>query len=201
VTTYKARQAIIYEGEESNLFGTLRQGWAYRYKNIGNGRRQILGFILPGDAMTLEMLTFGNLPLPFGVSALSPATVCWFPLEEMTELLRRKGPQDEHSKQMVHGYFNWLIRRNSAMGHTSAASSLAELLLQLMVRLKRCGMVSGNEYDFAPTQADLADSLGLTTIHVNRLLGGMKRQGILQIEGKKMQVFDKVQLRRIVTQG
>lgn len=123
VTTYKTRQSTFREGDVSEDFGTLRQGWACRFRNIGNGRRQNLGFLLPGDAITLETLTFGNLALPYGISALTPAMVCWFPLEKMDELLRFKGPQDKHTRQMMHGYFTGLTRRHSAMGHTSAGSS------------------------------------------------------------------------------
>lgn len=197
VTKFQPGRSILREGEVSNLFGTLRSGWACRYKNFGDGRRQVLGFLIPGDPVTMEKLWIGARSLPYSVGAITSSIVCWFPLEKMIHLTQRPNSQAQYAQNLAHRYFWAGAERMAALGGQSAHARTALLLMQLVTRLKERKMNDDHNYEFPLTQSYVADALGVTTVHINRVLRDLTKRGVLKISEKKMSVVDEAALRRI----
>lgn len=82
--TLDAGQAVLREGESSDLLFTLRACWAFRFRTLPDGRRQILNFLLPGDFIGLQAELSGQLP--HGVETLTPVRLCVFPRGELWDL-------------------------------------------------------------------------------------------------------------------
>jgi CRP-like cAMP-binding protein len=76
------------------------------------------------------------------------------------------------------------------IGRRSAVERLAHLLCELLVRLRAVGLASGNSFDLPITQIDLADTTGMTSVHVNRSLGELKRAGLIERKGKRVTLCD-----------
>lgn len=196
--SYSAGQLILRDGKSCDLFGTLRSGWAFRFKEIAGGRRQILGFMIPGDAITLEALWIGARPLPFCVGALSAVTVCWFDINQMSQLTQDRSAQKEHLQEIARSHILADAERMAALGQRNAHGRVVQLLLHLVSRLKERNMNAGQDYAFPLTQNHLADALGLTTIHINRVLRDLRKRGILAIDGGTISVFDEKAMRDVL---
>jgi CRP-like cAMP-binding protein len=188
---------ILREGESLNLFGTLRSGWAFRFKNLGGGRRQILGFLLPGDPVTMEKLWIGNRSLPYSVAAITGTVVCWFPLDEMILFTQQPGAQAQYAQHLAHRYYWAAAERLAALGQKSAHARTALLMLQLVKRLKERNLSIDHCYEFPLTQSHIADAVGVTTVHANRILRDLTKRGVLEIKGKVMRVHDEIELKRV----
>lgn len=197
VSVYEPNRPILRQGQTSELFGSIRSGWAYVYKTLTDGRRHIQGFLIPGDTVALDLLLIGSAPISVGVRALTGATVCWFPVESMRRLVQEGKAQQEET-QLWMSYYLWTINHRAAtIGHSSAPSRVAELIVELVSRIRYRGFATDEVFEFPPTQAHIADCLGLTPVHVNRVLGHLHRQGILEIRDKSLRIFDEKELNRI----
>ena len=198
--TYQPNQTILRQGQASELFGSIRSGWTYFYKTLTDGRRHIQGFLIPGDTVALDLLLIGANPVSFGVRAVTETTVCWFPVEYMKRLTQVEGAQQEET-QLWMSYYLWTLTHRAAMiAHGNAISVVAEFILELSSRERHRGLVKGDIFDFPPTQANIADCLGLTPVHVNRVLADLRKRDILEIKDRTLRIFNERELRRIAAE-
>jgi CRP/FNR family transcriptional regulator len=194
VGIYKPHATILHQGRPSELFGSLRSGWAYSYTMLKDGHRAIQGFLVPGDTVVLDLLFIGSNPLSLGVKALTTASVCWFPRESMSRLMMEEQVQRETTQFWASYYQLCLSQRAAAVGHSNARAKVALLILELVTRLRYRGIEKGDGYDFPLTQNLIADCLGLTTVHVNRVLREFQRRGLLVIRDKSIRILDEREL-------
>ncbi|UYY57513.1 Crp/Fnr family transcriptional regulator [Sphingomonas sp. S2-65] len=153
----------------------LLSGWACRTRTFFDGRRQILSMLLPGDLIghafrenavavtTVVALTEGVVmpaPAPAEGSGLAQAYAAAAALEEV-----------------------YLYRQIARLGRLSAYERLADWLLETRDRLAMAGLASGDSFPMPLTQEALADLLGLTSVHINRTLQSMRRDGALDLRG------------------
>lgn len=183
-----AGHSIIDEHRVSAQLFTLYSGWAFRYKSLSDGRRQILGFLLPGDFIGLqEEFADGST---HGVEAATDVTLCVFARERLWELFQR---------QPRLGYnITWLAARGEKMvddnlvtaGRRNAAERVAMLLMHLYRRAERVGMVRQGWAPFPFNQQHMADALGLSLVHTNKTLRRLKRLKLHQLEGGWLRIID-----------
>ena len=189
--------ADLYSQDEvcSDLY-TLLDGWIYLYQILEDGRRQILDFALPGAFLGFQP----NLDAPASHSAycLTDIAVCVFPRENLFDLFRA---HPELALRMA-----WITARDGALarehltnvGWRSARERVAHLLLELFYRVRRkAGDQQVNSIDLPLTQEHIADALGLTTVHVNRTLRGLRQADLLEIRGRTLTVRDPAMLAEI----
>lgn len=193
---FEAGRMIMRKGTTYDIFGTVISGWAIRFHRVPGGQRQIFGFLIPGNHLALESLQFELRPLPFAIQAVTDVQVCWFDLNKMSDLVQTPGKQRERTQDIMHRYTQLLCRRMTAMGRLNARGRLAELLLQISARLHEIG-VSLHEMQEMPTQQLLADSVGLTAVHVNRVLGEFRREGIIEMERGAIRILDQDEMKAI----
>ena len=77
-----------------------------------------------------------------------------------------------------------------SLGRRSALSRMAHLFCEILERLKVAGLTDGNSYDFPLTQQELGECIGLTSVHVNRTLQALRRQGLIQVENRRATILD-----------
>lgn len=174
---------IIVPGAENTELYTLYSGWAYRYKELPDGRRQILHFLLPGDLIGLQA-AMSEVPL-YGVIALTPVSICVLPRKRIWSLF---GTMPELAFDVT-----WLGAREEShvdenlttVGRRAAAERIAALLIGLYRRLLGLGLVSDdNSFALPLTQQHIADALGLSLVHTNKTMARLRRLGFYsQSEG------------------
>ena len=184
----RAGRAIIDEHRASAQLFTLYSGWAFRYKSLSDGRRQILNFLLPGDFIGLqEEFADGST---HGVEAATDVTLCVFPRERLWELFQR---------QPKLGYdITWLAAREEKMvddnlvtaGRRNAAERVAMLLMHLYRRAEGVGMAHEGWVEFPFNQQHIADALGLSLVHTNKTLRRLQRLKLHQLEDGWLRILD-----------
>ncbi|MEO5372686.1 MAG: Crp/Fnr family transcriptional regulator [Alphaproteobacteria bacterium] len=184
----RANTDIVVDGDEYGAILIVCEGWAYRYKLLADGRRQILNFVLPGDGI-------GSYASLFTIAANS--------VQSLTDVvLGVIAPDRLHHINRHHPRLSGALSRSLAQGESmlaehvvrigrrTAYERMAHLLMELLMRLQAVGFADHRSYDLPLTQEILADALGLSIVHVNRTLRQLRRDGLLRIEGRRIVIDD-----------
>jgi CRP-like cAMP-binding protein len=176
-----AGAVLIAEGAASSPLYTLFGGWAFRYKTLSDGRRQILNFLLPGDFIGLQQKVADGAT--HGVEALTEVWLCPFPRNAVWELHRRT-PELGYDITWLAAHEEALVDNNLlSVGRRSAKERLATLLVLLFKRA--AALLPAEERERVPfplTQQHVADALGLSLAHTHRTLRELERLGLHRIE-------------------
>ncbi len=159
----------------------LLAGWACHQRLLGDGRRQIVRFLLPGDA--IGSLSRPQLPASNAALALTPVQVA-----DARPLLRST---DENGVRLT-GLGEAIAAAAQAdeinlrdqivrLGRQTAYERLVHLVLEFHDRLQAIGMVEGDSFALPLTQEILADALGLSVVHINRTLQQVRRDRLLDL--------------------
>ncbi|MDB5743393.1 MAG: cyclic nucleotide-binding protein [Polaromonas sp.] len=193
--TVQAGGTLIHEQKPSGKLFTLYGGWAFRYKTLSDGRRQILNFLLPGDLIGLQQ-EFSDGAM-HGIEAVTDISLCAFPREGLWELFRR------HPSL---GYdITWLAAREEGMvddnllsaGRRNAAERVAMLLMHLHRRLERLGLAQDGSVEFPINQQHIADTLGLSLVHTNKTLRRLQQLGLHVIRDGRLWLLNPQALQRL----
>jgi CRP-like cAMP-binding protein len=175
--TYADRQDLVREGERSRECCLILDGFACRYQTLPDGRRQILAFHTPGDMPDLQSLHLGIMD--HSIASLATTSVAFIRHGHMRDLtLAYPG--------LLHAFWRdtlidaaifraWLVR----VGRRTAHERIAHLLCEMTLRFQAVGLARNHTYEMPVTQADLGDALGLTSVHVNRVLQDMRRDELI----------------------
>lgn len=195
VRVVEADEDIVHEGETPSESSLLLDGFAARYKIFSNGRRQITAIHVAGDFVDLH--SFLLKTMDHGVLALTPCRVAVVPhaaLERIT---------DEHPHLTRLLWLNTLIdgaiHREwlTTMGRLSATAHMAHFICELFLRLKAVGRTDGDTIHLPLTQAELGDTLGLSTVHVNRVLQELRKEGLIRWQGDALTILDWERLEKV----
>src|SRR5579863_2551188 len=167
---------IIRAGDDCpNLF-TLYSGWAFRFKTLPDGRRQILNILLPGDLLGLQAAMFEAAQ--HGIEALTDVQLCVLPRRGVWALFG-KVPGLAFDVAWLGSREESIVDENLAsVGRRTAVERVAALIVALYKRTKRLGLVTDDSFDFPLTQQHLADALGLSLVHTNKTLAKLRRMGL-----------------------
>lgn len=192
IQSYGARGDILAEGEKQKSIYVVLQGWACRFKLLPNGKQQIVSILLPGDLSE----PFGVTPhfIENGFSALTPVTLARVSLEDIREASVRDNISTALWWDLL---FTTALERQHivSLGRRTALERLAHLLCELHVRLSLVGQVKEHGFEIGVTQTDIADILGLSTVHVNRSLQDLRASGLISQEGRWVKILDLTGLR------
>lgn len=183
-----ARCDILCDGDRPDHIHIILAGWAARYKVLEDGSRQITAFLIPGDFCDLHVTILRQMD--HGILALTPATVAYIPHQAMQDLplnrpalaraLWRATLVDEAVLRA------WIVN----IGRRDAYGAIAHLLCELHVRMRNVGLVEDGRFSLPLTQEELADALGLTPVHVNRVIQRLRREGLITLQGRQLTVDD-----------
>jgi len=185
---YRAREDFVREGDRPKESCLVLEGFAARYKLVPDGGRQITAIHIAGDFVDLH--SFLLKTMDHGVSALSPIRVAYVPhsnLERMTQ-------NYPHLTRML--WLNTLIDAAiyrqwlTCKGRSSATSQMAHLICELHARMSEVGLSDGDTIHLPLTQAELGDALGLSTVHVNRVLRELRHGGLVKWHQNAVTILD-----------
>jgi CRP-like cAMP-binding protein len=182
---------LYYEGDTAQHVYSVYKGWVILYKSLENGNRQILRFALPGDLLCFKVGR--NKVLDHSAIAVSDTSLCVFPIERfkktVKELPELAVALSSMSCVISERYHSML----TTIASHPAETKVAFLLLSLYIRQRR---VSGKKDDgdycahFPIKQEDISDALGITSIHVNRVLQSLRKKGLIECKNKCLKVPD-----------
>jgi CRP-like cAMP-binding protein len=192
---HRPGEDIIKEGEHSPDCHVVLSGLACRYKLLPDGTRQIMAFLVPGDLCDAEIFILKEMD--HSVAALGPATTALVSGQEMSQLLSAKS---RIAQALWWGTLTDLaVLRERVVDHgrRDAHERIAHLLYEMLVRYRMVGMTTDETLEFPVTQADLADATGLTPMHVSRMVGKLREEGLIELKGKTLTILDPERLKEV----
>ena len=192
---FETGTTIIAEGSASEDLYTLYSGWAFRFKTLTDGRRQILNILLPGDLVGLqEKLQDVS---SHGVEALTAVSLCRFARNGLWELYRNHPGLGYDITWIAASQKDVLDENLLSVGRRNATERVATLLVQLYKRVKAIGQARETTIDFPLTQQHIADALGLSLVHTNKTLRRLTKLGFHRIVGGELTVNNPAALQRV----
>jgi CRP-like cAMP-binding protein len=183
-----AASYIVREGDQAVDCVALLSGFAHRSKTAGDGGRQILSIHLRGDLLDLQNGLLDRAD--HSVQALSAVRVAYIPHRAILDLaaaypaIARALWRDT----LVDGsiFREWIVN----VGKRNARQRISHLLCELAVRQEAAGLCKPPRYGWPMTQEQIGDATGLTSVHVNRTLQGMRSDGLLSTDSRSVTITD-----------
>ena len=186
---------VLLQSTNSAHLYTILSGWAFRYKMLPDGRRQILNYTMPSDFIGLQGSV--NDEMQHSVEALTDVLLCVFPREKLWSLFT--------DYPALAFDVTWLAAREEqildenllSVGRRTAMERLAYLLLTIFDRAAEIGLTKGNSIQFPFTQQHVADTLGLSLVHTNKTLQRLAATKTMRWKDRKFEVIDREALTKI----
>jgi CRP-like cAMP-binding protein len=177
---YATGSHLVLQGDHDHSGFVLASGWAIVYKTLPDGERQIVNFKLPGDFVGVRAMLFRSADL--SAETLTPVEATEVKTDQLFNVFTQT--------PLLATAVLWAITRDDAMivehlvgvGQRSAAQRVAHLLLELDERLRLVGMAGKSGFSCPVTQYHLADALGLTPVHINRVLREIRLAGLMTFQ-------------------
>lgn len=174
---YSARRELYPSGTRLRRPLLVAEGWACRFRFLGDGRRQILSFYLPGDVI--------GPVLPASIGSITRLSLFEPPVVDKAGdtgiacVLAASAARDEV----------YLLNQIARLGRQTAYGRMAHLMLELRDRLWPAGLADETGFPMPLTQEMLADALGLSNVHVNRTLQALRRDKMLVLENGRARIM------------
>jgi CRP-like cAMP-binding protein len=192
---YPADRTVIQRDVELDHSTILLDGLMCRYKDLRSGERQITELHVAGDFVDLHSFTLKYLD--HNIMSLTPCRVAIMRHEQLRAIT------EEHPRLTRIYWFgtnlDGAIHREWALslGRRTAISRMANLFCELHLRLLVVGLADETGYDLQLTQTDLAECLGLTSVHVNRVLKELREQELVEFRGSRVKLMNVEGLRKV----
>lgn len=184
----RAKRSIYREGDVAQEIYVLYDGWAFRYKLLHSGQRQILSFLLPGDPISFPLLHLDRVN--FSVRSLTAVTLCIFRRSEMSDYIAARPQLAKQAELICVQAMAATEERLVDLGRRSAYERVGKLILELVDRLHAKGLSDRKEAPFPLGQLHIADALGLTSVHVGRVLRQFRANGVLSLHRGRLTIHD-----------
>ncbi len=186
---------LLREGAAAKAVWAILEGWACAYKQLEDGRRQITAYLLPGDLCGTPIVSPGLVN--YSVGTLTPVRAA-----------RISGPallaaMESRPSLMRAVWLDMLatsaIQREwtANLGFRTARERIAHLFCEIVCRLRAVGLTDDDGYFVPLTQEDLGETLGISTVHVNRTLQDLRQAGLILLRRQRLRIPDVEALRRI----
>ncbi len=191
-----AEQTLIHEGQSDSPIYTLQRGWAFRYKTLRDGRRQILSFLLAGDFIGVQQ-KMGDAAA-HGIETLTDAVFCVFQRDALWELHRRSPSMGFNITWLTAHEESLVDDTLLSVGRRSAEERIATLLILMFKRAAALQADLGADgVQFPLTQQHIADGLGLSLVHTNKTLRKLEKRGLHSIVNGRLYLRDVRALARV----
>jgi CRP-like cAMP-binding protein len=185
---------IVREGEQPISCSVILDGCAFRQKVVRSGARQIISFHFPGEFIDLQSCLLAASD--HGVQALGTCTLAVVPRTALLALLAERPSLARAAwfDTLLEGamFREWVVN----IGRRNARARIAHLLCELAIRLDPT-TEDGRTYYLPLTQEHIADATGLTSVHTNRTIQGLRREGLISLASGRLVVHDWNALRSI----
>lgn len=183
-----AGQDIVRDKDRPSRCCLIVEGWACRYKRLSADKRQILSFHVPGDIPDLQSLHLHVMD--HTLATLTACTVAFIPHESVLALTRSHPGVAATLWRCTlvdaATFREWM----TGIGRRSALGRIAHLLCEMYLKLEAMGLARDRRCEWPITQVDIADALGLTNVHVNRVLQELRSQKLIALRGRTLVIED-----------
>jgi CRP-like cAMP-binding protein len=182
-----ARRQVIREGDRPVHVHLVVEGWAARYKLLPDGARQITALLLPGDFCDLHVTILGEMD--HSIATLTKAKIAYIPRDRMDALAERpKLTRALWWATLVDEAVlrAWIVN----IGRRDAYEAIGHLICELHCRMKNVGLALDHAFELPLTQEEFADALGLTPVHVNRVLQRLRAEGLITLKRGALEILD-----------
>jgi CRP-like cAMP-binding protein len=195
VRSYGSHEDLIREGEQPTSVNVIVSGFACRHKMLLDGRRQIIGYFLPGDMCDARVFILKKMD--HTISTLTASSVTTLPREAILEITS-KYPRLTRAlwwNTLVEEAIcrEWLVN----IGQRTALERIAHLFCEVYLRLQAVGLANSAGCELPVTQSELADTVALSTVHVNRTLKELRRMELVSMSSKSLVIHDLPGLRAL----
>lgn len=191
----RARHNICTAGDPLNLVYVICEGWAFRFVQLPDGRRQVLSVVLPGDVFTATAIFKAKRRT--SVQAITDVHLCGYPRDRLKESLVA-------DPELFSAWTDLLADETLETNHLlvdlgcrSAEERIAHLILSLRKRMKRRGVAIDASIPFPLRQRLIAAITGLTPEHVNRVMRSFREAGMIETGKKSVTILNLAEFRRI----
>ncbi len=192
VRSFGAREDIIREGDRPDHVHAVLEGYACRYKTVPDGGRQIMAWLVPGDLCDVHVSLLGEMD--HTIATLSPCRIGFIPREAIDTIT------EKHARLTRALWWatlvdeavlrEWMV----GMGRRSADKQIAHLFCELRVRLGSVDLVRDSAFELPVTQDEMADTVGISPVHVNRVLQQLRQDGLITLKGRQLTIVDRERL-------
>lgn len=187
-TTFGKSVDIFHEGQQERRAYILLDGWAFAYKLVPDGGRQVIAFLMPGDFLGMRSILLRVSD--HSVATFTECSVVSISVERLAAAF------DDYPR--VGMAMLWSISRDEAVivehlvniGRRSAIERTAHFFLEMGKRMQLAGLARENDFRFPFSQYLLADALGLTSIHVNRVLRELRERNLIELKDRQVVIID-----------
>lgn len=180
------RAEIVAEGDRPRHVHVILEGWACRYRELADGRRQIVAFCLPGDLCDERVLALQRMDHSFGsltdvvLGQVNPAV-----LGALCAAHPRIARAVAWSSQVQAALQReWTVN----LGQRDAVGRMTHLLCEIHMRLRLVGLAGPEGCEMPLTQAELGDASGLSTVHVNRVLQELRAARLIVLRDRALTI-------------
>lgn len=185
-------QSVFHEGDPARRVFMVTHGALKLYTLLADGRRQVTGFMFPGDFLGISV----DEEYAFTVEALEPSELWWFSREAFDRFLSEHSQVERELYRMAAHELAAAQRQMVLLGRKAAAERLASFFLSLLERTERVSGVPERSFDLPMTRIDIADYLGLTKETVSRMLAHLRSRGLIRLQTQnRIEVIDREGLR------
>lgn len=192
---FARRDQIIGVGDLFTNVYLLNKGWVTRSKLLASGERQIVNFALPGDFLCFNAALFKTSD--YFLTAQTELRIFVIPIMPFAKMLAMNGElalalswANAHEESLM-------AERIVSLGRRTAKERMAHLFCELWRRLELLDLTEGNKLPLPLTQEDLADTLGLSAVHVNRTLHKLRGEQLIAMDVNEIRILDMKGLERI----
>jgi CRP/FNR family transcriptional regulator len=181
-------QTLFHEGDPATRVFTVTSGTLKLYKLLPDGRRQVTGFMHPGDFLGMSM----DDEHAFSAEALEDAQLCWFPRNRFDDFVEENGPMERELYRMAAHELAAAQQQMVLLGRKTAAERLASFLIVLAERGERIPGRAANLVRLPMSRSDIADYLGLTKETVSRVFSSFRRDRLVRLRtSDEIEIIDR----------
>jgi CRP/FNR family transcriptional regulator, anaerobic regulatory protein len=193
--TAAARQNIYRAGEPSSGVLVVCEGWAVRFVQLTNGKRQILSVVVPGDLVSPTLLF--ERQFAFSIQAVTKVRYCTVPFADVRAGICENPALFDVWVRLTASEHRDADKRLVDLGQRSASERIAALLVHTMLRAEARGELQNGDFPFPLSQQQIADCCGLTPVHACRVLGTLRKKGICDVGRGAVGIKDRSELLRL----
>lgn len=187
-TTLKAGDYLFMEGDTPNSAYTLQEGWILCFKTLSNGQRQVLSVAFSGDFLGYR--TKMNQAINYSAMAVTDCRICSFSEKNIIQLLKHSPELIQSLISIQETQANTCRTRLTYVGQAPAKLKLAYFLVDILEKLKMRGVDITQSIDFPLTHEDVADAIGITSVHMCRIAVELRRANIVDCRHNHIRVHD-----------
>ena len=182
-----AKEDLVVEGAQASTCMFLTSGFCARYRFLADGRRQFTEICIPGDFLNLGSLLKKRQPQ--GLIALTDCRTAGISHSSLDRLIREE-PELMRSlwlETLIDGAISreWVL----SLGVQNAKERFARFFCELFMRMEIVGLTEGDSFRLPMTQMEMSDMLGMSAVHVNRIMGELREEGLIEMSGGRVRLL------------